>query len=125
MMPGVSSRAGRGLVLVVAAFLLGDGVLQFLSPPFLVETMNHAGFDADAGPRLALVTISCAILLAIPATAPIGAVLVPGFLGGAIAIHFRLGEIGSVPQLICLLLGILAWGGLYVADSRLRFRTGP
>ncbi|MGF7150000.1 hypothetical protein FHS96_003657 [Sphingomonas zeicaulis] len=119
-MRGFAPVAGRTMVLVVAGLLAFDGVLQFLSPPFLVETMAHAGFAADAGQRLAFVTLSCAILLAIPATAPLGAVLVTGFLGGAIAIHFRLGEIGSPPQLICLLLGVVAWIGLYLADPRLR-----
>lgn len=119
-MDGFSRPAGRTMVLLVAGLLAFDGVLQFLSPPFLVETMAHAGFAADAGQRLAFVTLGCAILLAIPATAPLGAVLVTGFLGGAIAIHFRLGEIGSPPQLICLLLGTLAWAGLYLADPRLQ-----
>ncbi|AHE55375.1 DoxX family protein [Sphingomonas sanxanigenens] len=120
MIHGFAPAMGRALVLLVSGLLALDGLLQFISPPFMVEGMMHAGFAADAGPRLAFVTLGCAILLAIPATAPLGAVLVTGFLGGAIAIHFRLGEIGSPPQLICLLLGVAAWTGLYLADPRLQ-----
>lgn len=123
-MDGFAPVTGRALVIIVAGLLMLDGVLQFVSPPFLVETMTHAGFAPDAGSQLAFLTLGCAILLAIPATAPLGAVLVTGFLGGAIAIHFRLGEVGSPPQIICLLLGTLAWGGLYAADPRLRMLVG-
>ena len=64
--------------------------------------------------------LACAILYAIPRTAVLGAILTTGFLGGAICTHFRLGEIGSPPQLISLLLGVMTWGGLYLRDSRIR-----
>jgi hypothetical protein len=50
----------------------------------------------------------------------LGAILVTGFLGGAICTHFRLGELASPPQLICILLGLMTWGGLYFRDSRIR-----
>ena len=65
-------------------------------------------------------TLTCTILYAIPRTAMLGAILLTGFLGGAICTHFRLGEIGSPPQLICLALGILVWAGLYLRDTRVR-----
>ena len=56
----------------------------------------------------------------IPATAVLGAILVTGFLGGAICAHVRIGELGSPPELISLLLGAMTWGGLYARDPRIR-----
>ncbi len=111
---------GRGLLTVIAALLLFDGLFQIASPPMAVQALTHIGFEADVGPMLAMVTLSCAIMLAIPMTAPLGAVLTTGFLGGAICAHFRIGEIGSLPQLICLGLGIMTWMGLMLADRRIQ-----
>jgi hypothetical protein len=82
--------------------------------------MEASNFPMRLAPALGIVTLVCTILYAIPQTAVLGAILVTGFLGGAIATHFRLGEIGSPPQLICLLLGILTWAGLYLRDTRVR-----
>ena len=65
------------------------------------------------------IILACAILYAIPATAVLGAILVTGFLGGAVCAHVRIGELGSPPELISLLLGALTWGGLYARDARI------
>jgi hypothetical protein len=113
-------RLGRCLVLIAATILLLDGLFQIASPPELVEAMAEVGFPPEAGPRIALLTLSCAVLLAIPATAPYGALLTTAFLGGAICTHFRIGEIGSPPQLICVAIGSAVWLGLALADPRLR-----
>lgn len=120
MTPLQSRRLGRGLVLTVAALLLLDALAQFASPPFIVAALEEIGFPPDVGPRLALVTLACALLLALPRTAPAGAVLMTGFLGGAICAHFRIGEIASQQQLICFGLAAAAWTGLMLADPRLR-----
>lgn len=111
---------GRGLLAFVAAVLALDAVLQFLSPPFMIATMQASGFAADAGPRLAVITGLCAVLLALPRTAVPGAILTTGFLGGAIAVHVRLGEVGSPPQLVCLLLGAVTWTGVCLVHPALR-----
>lgn len=115
-----ASLAGRSIVTVVAGLLFLDGVLQLASPPMMVETLMHAGFAADSGPRLAVFTLTCACLLIVPRLAPLGAVLSTGFLGGAIATHFRLDGFGSPPQLICFVLGLLIWLGMALADPRVR-----
>lgn len=113
-------RLGRGLMLLAATILLLDGFLQIASPPPLVEALVHIGFPPDAGPRIAILTIACALLLAFPSTSFLGALLTTGFLGGAICSHVRVGEIGSPPQLICVALGLAVWGGLALADPRVR-----
>ena len=66
------------------------------------------------------IILACAILYTIPATAVLGAILVTGFLGGAICAHVRIGELGSSPEIASLLLGAMAWGGLYLRDPRIR-----
>ncbi|WP_204312001.1 DoxX family protein, partial [Escherichia coli] len=71
-------------------------------------------------PVLGTIMLICAVLYALPQTATLGAIVVTGFLGGAICTHVRLGEFGSPPQVICLLLGLMAWGGLYLRDTRIR-----
>lgn len=117
---GAAIWIGRVLTALVVLLLLADGVLQIARPSFIVEAMRHTGFDPASGTILAPITLGSAILLAIPRTAVLGAILLTGFLGGAIAVHVRIGEVGSPPQIVCLLLGIAAWGGLYLRDSRLR-----
>jgi len=66
---------------------------------------------------LGVLELSCAALYAIPRTAVLGAVLVTGYLGGAVATHVRIGDPGFV---VPLALGVAAWGGLYMRDERLR-----
>lgn len=119
-MPTLYPRAfGRGLLLIAAGVLAFDGLLQVASPPPLVEALAHIGFAPDAGPKLAIVTLSCAVLLAIPRLAPFGAVLTTGLVGGAICSHLRVGEVGSPSQLICAAIGLAVWIGVIMADTRL------
>ncbi|ORE90336.1 DoxX family protein [Aurantimonas sp. 22II-16-19i] len=115
-----ASIAGRSIVTVVGALLLLDGSLQLASSPMIAEAMTHAGYTADSGPRVAVFTLTCAFLLLIPRLSPLGAVLSTGFLGGAIATHFRIDGFGSPPQLICLALGVAMWFGMALADPRIR-----
>lgn len=121
-MPAASRSAlvGNILVYLVVFFLLLDGVAQIMQPGFMVLLMEGSQVPLSMAPLLGTVTLFCAAMLAIPRLAVVGAVLVTGFLGGAIAIHFRLGEVGTPPQLFCLLLGLLTWLGLYLRDARLR-----
>jgi hypothetical protein len=106
--------AGWLLSFVVSLALLADAGVNIFSPQTMAPEMAASGFPPELGSALGL------IIIVIPATAVLGAILMTGFLGGAISIHFRLGEIFSPPQLICLILGVLAWGGLYLRDARIR-----
>ncbi len=105
--------------LVVLA-LLADAGVQLFAPHLLKEPMEATGFPMGLAVPLGIVMLVCGVLYAIPRTAFLGAILTTAFLGGAICTHFRLGELGSPPQLICLLLGVMTWGGLYLRDARLR-----
>jgi DoxX-like family len=112
--------AGRAISLLVVLALLADAAINLLPPASLRAEMDAIGFSADLAPLLGVTLLVCTILYALPSTMVLGAILVTGFLGGAICAHFRLGEVGSPPQLASLLLGILTWGGLYLRDARLR-----
>lgn len=112
--------AGRLLSVSAAAILLADAAAHLLAPERVRPLMEASGFAAEQAPLLGGIILVCAILYAVPRTSFLGAILVTGFLGGAVCAHFRLGEFGSPPQLIALALGAMAWGGLYLRDPRLR-----
>ncbi|KAA1176712.1 DoxX family protein [Rhizobium tropici] len=114
------SWAGWALTVIVTLIFAADAAVNLFSPATLTAEMIATGFPANQAGAVGLIILVCAVLYAIPRTAVLGAILMTGFLGGAICTHFRLGEIGSPPQLISLLLGVMAWGGLYLRDERVR-----
>jgi len=118
--PAACAWVGRALSVLVTLALLADAA-QFL---FLRSTTKAefaaTGFADSAAAPLGITILFCAVLYAIPQTAVLGAILVTGFLGGAICIHFRLGAIGSPPQIISLVLGLMTWGGLYLRNGHVR-----
>ncbi|MGQ9370867.1 DoxX family protein [Azospirillum sp. ST 5-10] len=111
---------GRSATALAAAALLLDGAVQFLAPDLAAGMLREVGFAPTIAPVLGTFMVACAVLYAIPATAFLGAILATGFLGGAMCAHVRLGELGTPPELISLLLGVLVWGGLYLSDPNLR-----
>jgi hypothetical protein len=107
----------RALVVIALA---ADAMAQFLALASIRAQMAATGFPAELAPVIASILAGCTLLYAIPRTAPLGAVLITGFLGGAICTHLRLGELGSPPQLVSLALGLMTWGGLYLRSAQLR-----
>ena len=112
--------AGRIISALVVVALLADGTVQLFAPAQLTSMSQETGFAMDLTRIVGAIALACAILYAIPATAVLGAILVTGFLGGAICAHVRIGELGSPPEIISLLLGAMTWGGLYARDLRIR-----
>ena len=112
--------AGRTMSALVVIALLADGIIQLFAPAQIASMLQETGFAMNLTRVVGPIILACAILYAIPATAFLGAILVTGFLGGAICAHVRIGELGSPPEIISLLLGAMAWGGLYARDSRIR-----
>ena len=111
---------GRIMSAVVVVALVADGAIQLFAPAQIAGMLQETGFAMDLTRVVGPIILACAILYAIPATAVFGAILVTGFLGGAICAHVRIGELGSPPELISLLLGALTWGGLYARNPRIR-----
>ncbi|WP_188608933.1 DoxX family protein [Chelatococcus reniformis] len=112
--------AGRILSAIVVVALVADGTIQLLVPAQVAGMLRETGFAVDLTRTVGPTILVCAIFYAIPATSVLGAILVTGFLGGAICAHVRIGELGSPPELISLLLGAMTWGGLYARDPRIR-----
>lgn len=118
--PPCAVWVGRTASALVVAALLVDGAVQLFAPTKVASMMQETGFEMDLPPTLGGIMVACAVVYAIPASTVLGAILVAGFLGGAICAHVRLGEVGSPPEIISLLLGLMAWGGLYLRDPRVR-----
>ena len=112
--------AGRIMSAVVIVALAADGTIQVFAPTQIASILQETGFAMDLTRIVGPIVLACALLYALPATAVLGAILVTGFLGGAICAHLRIGELGSPPELISLVLGALTWGGLYARDARIR-----
>ena len=115
---------GVALSALTALVLTLDGLTGLLAPHVLAEPMAETGFPLTMLWVVATAAIGSAMLYAIPRTALLGAILVTAFCGGAIATHVRVGELGTPPQLICLLIAAAAWGGLYLRDPRVRALLG-
>jgi hypothetical protein len=112
--------AGRIMSAFVVIALVVDGTIQLFAPIQIASMLQETGFPMDLTRIVGPVVLACAILYAIPATSVLGAILVTGFLGGAICAHVRIGELGSPPEIISLLLGAMTWGGLYARHPRIR-----
>ena len=120
MTPHRALWAGRIMSALVVIALAADGTVQLFAPAQMASMVRETGFTMESTPIVGAIALACAILYAIPATAVLGAILVTGFLGGAICAHVRIGELGSPPEIVSLLLGALTWGGLYARDVRIR-----
>lgn len=106
-------------------FMLFDGVSKLAMEHHVVEATVQIGYPIEVIRPLGIILLVCTILYAIPRTAIFGAVLLTGYLGGAVASKVRIEDplFGSV--LFGVYLGILAWGGLYLRDERLRALVPP
>ena len=112
--------AGRVTSAFVVIALVADGTIQLCAPAQIASMLPETGVAMDLTRVVGPIILARAILYAIPATAVLGAILLTGFLGGAICAHVRIGELGSPPELISLLLGAMTWGALYLRDPRIR-----
>src|SRR5438874_146017 len=108
--------SGYVLSALPALMLLFSGVTKLLKPDFVREGFVHLGWDDNLSLPLGIVEIACAIIYVIPRTSVLGAILVTGYLGGAIATHLRIHEQFIGP----LLFGVLVWGGLWLRCKRVR-----
>ena len=111
--------AGRVLSALPALFLLFDAVMKLVKPAPVVEATVALGYPESVIRGLGIVLLACTILYVIPRTAVLGAILLTGYLGGAVATHVRVGD-GAFPVVFPVILGALLWGGRYLRDERLR-----
>lgn len=114
-----TGRIFSGLVIL---FLLFDGIIKLIPLPVVTETMAQLGYPGTVALArgLGALTLVCIGLYAWPPTATLGAILLTGLLGGAMATHLRVGSPVFSHFLFGAYLGLLAWGGLLLRDARLR-----
>ncbi len=103
-----------------ALFLLMDGVMKLAKPEFVVKATVQLGYPERVIFGLGIVVLVCVILYLIPRTAVLGAILLTGYLGGAVATHVRVGDPLFSHALFPVYVAILLWGGLYLREERLR-----
>lgn len=111
--------AGRIMSAVPALFLLVDGVMKLMKPAVVVQATVQLGYPESVILGLGIVLLACTILYLIPLTSVLGAILLTGYLGGAVATHVRVGD-GLFPTFFPIILSTLLWGGLVLRDGGLR-----
>lgn len=116
--------AGRVLSALAILFLAFDTVIKVLNLPPAVEATTQLGYPAGLVVTIGLIELACLVLYAIPRTAIIGALLLTGYLGGAIATQVRAGA-PLFPVVFPLIIGALVWGGLVARNARLRALLSP
>ena len=113
---------GRVLSGLVILFLMLDGVIKLVPWPVVTDTMDRMGYGSSEtlARSLGIITIACTVLYAIPPTSVFGAILLTGYLGGAMASHVRIGSPLFTHTLFGLYLGLMVWGGLWLRDRNLQ-----
>lgn len=111
--------AGRIITALPALFLLMDGVAKLFKPAPVVQGTLQLGFTEAVIAPLGILLTACTVLYLIPRTAVLGAVLLTGYLGGAVATHVR-ADPSWFPILFPVMMGALVWCGLWLRDNRLR-----
>lgn len=111
-----TGRVFSGLAL---AFLAFDTVGKLLQIAPVIEGTTELGYPAHSVLTIGLIQLACVLLYAIPRTAALGAILLTGYLGGAIATHVRVDNPLFTHVLFPVYVAALIWGGLYLRDPRL------
>ena len=111
---------GRVMSGLVIAFMLLDGAMKLVPLDVVVTTSEQMGIPGSLARTLGIIGLICTLLYAVPRTSVLGAIMLTGYLGGAIASHLRLGDPIFTHTLFGLYLGLMVWGGLWLRDKNLR-----
>jgi DoxX-like protein len=112
--------AGRIISGLAIAFLIFDSVTKFMKPAPVIDAFAHLGWPLNTAPILGIILLTCVTVYVIPRTSIVGAILLTGYLGGAVATHLRVGDPLFSHILFPTYMGTLLWLGLYLRDNRLR-----
>src|ERR1700683_3763140 len=110
--------AGRVLTVLTALFMLLDGVMKIAKPPQVLEANVRLAYPLSTLSGIGMALIACTLLYLIPRTSVVGAVLLTGYLGGAVASNVRAGS-GWFETIFPMLFAAMVWCGLCLRDSRL------
>ncbi len=114
--PRLIRITGWVLSVLPCLLLTFSGLMKFSGSPQLSDGFKHLGWPEKLAVPLGVLELACVLIYLFPPTAVLGAVLLTGYLGGAIATHLRIEE-GFIPQAV---LGVLLWLGLFLRDARVR-----
>ncbi|MDC3962212.1 DoxX family protein [Polyangium jinanense] len=115
-----TSWSGRILSGLAVAFLLFDAAIKLMAPKEVLAAHDQLGFPPELARSLGTLLLMCVVTYVIPRTSFLGAVLLTGYLGGAIATHVRVGSPLFSHVLFPVYVAAFIWGGLYLRDARLR-----
>jgi hypothetical protein len=107
---------GRVISILVSLPFLMSAVMKPMDGPQVAQGMAHLGMPETLLKPLAILELTCVVIYLIPATSVLGAILLVGYVGGAICTHMRVGD----PFVAQIVLGILVWLGLYLRENRLK-----
>lgn len=110
---------GRTMSTLASLFLLMDGVMKLFKPPVVVKATLQLGYSESAIVGIGTTLLACTLLYIVPRTSTVGAVLLTGYLGGAVASNVRAG-MPLFNVLFPMVIAGLAWGGLWFRDLRVR-----
>jgi hypothetical protein len=103
------------------AFLLMDASMKLMALPVVLQAQAQLGFEGERTAReLGAILLACTLLYAAPRTAVLGAIMLTGYLGGAVAVKMRVGDPLFTNVLFAVYVGIFVWGGIYLRDAKLR-----
>ena len=109
---------GRVISVLPVLMLVMSGIMKFNLPADALKDVTRIGWEPTVVPALGIVELASTLLYIIPQTATLGAILLSGYLGGAVATHVRIADYANMP--IPIILGVLVWLGLYLRDARVR-----
>ena len=107
---------GRVISVLVSLLFAMSALMKLRGGPEVIQGMAHLGLPESLIVPLAILEISCVVIYAIPATSVLGAILLTGYIGGAICTHLRVGD----PFFMQIGFGIFVWLGLYLRENRLK-----
>ena len=107
---------GRGVSILASFPFLMSSIMKLKGGPEVLQGFGHLGLPESMRIPLAILELACVLIYLIPPTGVLGAVLLTGYLGGAICTHWRVGD----PFMVQVVLGLVVWLGLYLREGRLR-----
>jgi hypothetical protein len=110
---------GRIMVAIAVLFMIFDGVLHIMNPQAVVDGFISLGYSDSLAIPLGIIELICLLFYIIPRTRVFGAILLTGYLGGAVASNVRIGSPFFSNILFPVYIAILLWGGLYLLDTKI------
>jgi hypothetical protein len=112
--------AGRAISALPVLFLLFDGAIKLMNIQPVVESFTKLGYNPRIATTIGILELICVVIYLIPRTSLLGAILLTGYLGGAIATHLRVGDPLFSHVLFPIYIAVPVWGGLLLRNERVR-----